>query len=205
MFPKPYKKSKEDSMNGKDLRRRQFLKYTAGSAAALWASSQLPSWVKGNQAFAADKPSYDILIQGGTVYDGTLRPPFIADIGIKGDKIKAIGTLDGKAIKIIQAKGFIVTPGFIDIHEHSDMMFTGSSFAGLADLADKNPATREELKGNYNALFQGVTTVVTGNCGGGFTDVTRWFKTLESMKFGTLFRTAIYGMNFLVRRVNRGN
>ena len=136
-------------------------------------------------AVASDEPAYDILIKGGTVYDGTLRPPFIADIGIKGDKITAIGTLDGKAIKIIQAKGFIVTPGFIDIHEHSDMRFTGSSFAGLADSADKNMTTREELKGNYNALFQGVTTVVTGNCGGGFTDVAQWFKTVESMQFGT--------------------
>ena len=37
-------------------------------------------------AVASDEPAYDILIKGGTVYDGTLRPPFIADIGIKGDK-----------------------------------------------------------------------------------------------------------------------
>jgi N-acyl-D-amino-acid deacylase len=136
-------------------------------------------------AVAADGPGYDILIKGGTVYDGTLKPPFIADIGINGDKITDMGNLEGKAVKVIQAKGFIVTPGFIDIHEHSDMMFTGSSFAGFAGLADKDPATREEMKGNYNALFQGVTTVVTGNCGGGFTDVAQWFKTVESMKFGT--------------------
>jgi N-acyl-D-aspartate/D-glutamate deacylase len=133
-------------------------------------------------AVASDEPAYDILIKGGTVYDGTLRPPFIADIGIKGDKITAIGTLDGKAIKIIQAKGFIVTPGFIDIHEHSDTVFTGSTSGSGAGLT---PVMQEELKGNYNALYQGVTTVVTGNCGMGITDTAKWFKTVESIKFGT--------------------
>ena len=152
----------------------------------LWTALFLPMPIDNYRtAVAADEPAYDILIKGGTIYDGTLRLPFIADIGIKGEKIKAIGHLDGKAIKIIQAQGFVVTPGFIDIHEHSDMRFIGSSFSVLADLADKDPATQEELKGNFNALFQGVTTVVTGNCGGGITDVAQWFKIVESMKFGT--------------------
>ncbi len=59
-------------------------------------------------AAASDELSYDILIKGGTVYDGTLRPPFIADIAVKGDRIADIGNLlNGKAKKIIYAKGFL--------------------------------------------------------------------------------------------------
>ena len=133
-------------------------------------------------AFASDGPSYDILIKGGTVYDGTLRPPFVADIAIKGDKITDIGDLKENAVKIIDAKGFIVTPGFIDIHEHSDMMFNQMPSGNTVNLT---PAMQEELKGNFNALFQGVTTVVTGNCGFSISDTATWLKTVESMKFGT--------------------
>lgn len=125
-----------------------------------------------------NEQAYDLIIQGGTIYDGSDRPPFVADIGIKEDKIVALGKLERQGARILAADGSIVTPGFIDIHEHSDMIFSG-------DLAALEPIDRTELEGNYNALFQGVTTVVTGNCGNSISDTAKWFDMVESMHFGT--------------------
>ena len=91
--------------------------------------------------------AYDLLIKDGLVVDGTGLAAFRADVGVKGDKIVAIGNLKGaQAGKTINAEGLIVSPGFVDTHTHYDAQFfwdpTGSS-----------------------SCYQGVTTVVTGNCG----------------------------------------
>lgn len=92
---------------------------------------------------------FDILIENGKIVDGTGNPWFYGDIGITGDTIVAIGDLSGKdAAKTIDARGFVVSPGFIDIHTHCD--------GGLG---------RPDTNANLNYLIQGVTTVVTGNCG----------------------------------------
>ena len=105
-------------------------------------------------AIAACRPSlpetiYDIIIQGGRIVDGTGKPGFTGDVGIVGDSIRAVGDLrKAKAKKIIPAAGLIVSPGFIDIHTHCDNGF------GV-----------DATKLNFNYLSQGVTTVVTGNCG----------------------------------------
>lgn len=124
------------------------------------------------------EPVYDVLIKGGKIFDGTLRPPFTADIAVTDDRIAAIGKIKGKAKKIIQAKGLIVVPGFIDIHEHSDGIF-GEDFPKMA------PEIQEEYKINANAVFQGVTTVVTGNCGQSPFDTRKWLATVDEMHFGT--------------------
>ncbi|MFQ6069974.1 MAG: amidohydrolase family protein [Candidatus Aminicenantales bacterium] len=93
--------------------------------------------------------NYDVLIRNGFVLDGSLNPPFKADLGIKEGKIERIGrSLRGKARKIIDARGLYVTPGFIDLHTHVDR---GMYF----------PENRACL----NYLTQGVTTVVVGQCG----------------------------------------
>ncbi len=64
---------------------------------------------------------YDILIMNGTVVDGTGNPGFTGDIGIKGDTIAEIGDLTEEiADKVIDAQGQVVSPGFIDMHNHSD-------------------------------------------------------------------------------------
>jgi N-acyl-D-aspartate/D-glutamate deacylase len=93
---------------------------------------------------------YDILIKNGKIYDGSLNPAFKADIAIKNDQIvKVARSINGTAERIIQAKGLMVSPGFIDMHTHvDDRMFY--------------PENRTCL----NFLKQGVTTVVIGQCGG---------------------------------------
>lgn len=90
---------------------------------------------------------FDLLIRGGTVIDGTRRPRFVADIGIVGDRIAAIGELaESTADAVVSAKGKIVAPGFIDSHTHDDQVLLSQPHMPFK-------------------ISQGVTTVVTGNCG----------------------------------------
>ncbi|MGZ8843915.1 MAG: N-acyl-D-amino-acid deacylase family protein [Pyrinomonadaceae bacterium] len=89
-------------------------------------------------------PSFDIIIKGGTLYDGTGRAPIRADIGIKGDRIAAIGNLSrATAPTIVDAKGLAVAPGFINMLAHSESSL----------IVD--PRSLSELK-------QGVTTQIFG-------------------------------------------
>src|SRR5262249_18290729 len=69
---------------------------------------------------------------------------------------------------ILDGTGLVVAPGFIDLHTHSDV-----------------PITKEETRGNLNYLIQGVTTVVTGNCGSGPVDVAEYLKKIDTGKAGT--------------------
>ncbi|MFT0545522.1 N-acyl-D-amino-acid deacylase family protein [Allopusillimonas ginsengisoli] len=93
--------------------------------------------------------SYDVIIHGGWIVDGTGEPRYRADIGIIDQKIFAIGDLNvhyAAAAHLIDAHQRVVAPGFIDVHGHDDLMFVARP--GL------------EWK-----TSQGVTTVIVGNCG----------------------------------------
>ena len=93
---------------------------------------------------ADDEKPFDILIKGGQVVDGTGNPWIRADVGIRGDRITAVGALnDAKATQIINARGLIVAPGFIDIHSHSDFLL----------FKDGNAESK---------IRQGVTTEILG-------------------------------------------
>ena len=92
---------------------------------------------------------YDLIIKNGLIYDGTGSAPFAADIAISDEKIVKIGPLDKEAKNTIDATGKIVTPGFVDIHTHYDGQVTWDPYL--------RPST-----------YHGVTTVVMGNCGVGF-------------------------------------
>jgi N-acyl-D-amino-acid deacylase len=91
--------------------------------------------------------TYDLLIRGGTVVDGSGLPGFRADVGIVGDRLAAIGDLKGEAAKqTIDAEGKIVAPGFIDAHTHMDAQVFWDPIG-------------------TNSCWHGVTSVVMGNCG----------------------------------------
>ena len=69
----------------------------------------------------AQSQRFDVLIKGGRLIDGTGAPARLADVGIKDDIIVALGDLnDAVADNIIEADGLVVSPGFIDMHSHSD-------------------------------------------------------------------------------------
>src|SRR2546425_11243375 len=77
--------------------------------------------VQGQPRSTSKPQSFDIIIRGGTLYDGTGRPPIKADVGIKGDRIAAVGNLGrATAPTIVDAKGLAVAPGFINMLSHSE-------------------------------------------------------------------------------------
>ncbi|MDQ2665597.1 MAG: amidohydrolase family protein [Gemmatimonadota bacterium] len=94
----------------------------------------------------AQDSTLDVLIVNGRVLDGTGNPEMRADVGIRGDRIVAIGKLAGmRARRTIDARGLYVTPGFIDIHSHAD-----AALAGDDSIA----------RGAPNLVTQGITTVL---------------------------------------------
>ena len=108
-------------------------------------------------AQGARSDRFDLLITGGRILDGTGNPWFYADVGIRGGKVAEIGRLAGRdAGRVIDAKGRIVAPGFIDIHSHAD---DGATPRG--GFRDPDPSRRAAP----NLVTQGVTTVVVNQDG----------------------------------------
>src|SRR6476660_2719567 len=63
---------------------------------------------------------YDLLIRNGLILDGTGGAPFVGDVGLVGERIEAMGALPGPALRTLDANGYAVAPGFIDMHSHTD-------------------------------------------------------------------------------------
>lgn len=107
---------------------------------------------------------FDIILKNGKIIDGAGNPWFYGDIGIVKDKIVKIGDLSkDKAKKVIDVTGLIVAPGFIDVHTH-------------IEGDEKKTPTAD------NFIYDGVTTVITGNCGSSEIDLKKYFKFLDSLK-----------------------
>jgi len=123
------------------ISRRKFLQNSAvaGAALGLGFSNPLKAKVSGSASF-------DVLIKNGLIYTGDGRAPIQGDLGIKDGRIAAIGNLGDTANQIVQATGRIVTPGFIDIHSHTDTNLF-------------------ECPAGDSKLYQGVTTESGGTCG----------------------------------------
>jgi N-acyl-D-aspartate/D-glutamate deacylase len=112
---------------------------------------------------------FDTIIKNGTIFDGSGEPGFPGDVGIKGDTIVEIGDLSARtAARTIDAEGMVVSPGFIDTHTHAD--------EGLGESGSN---------ANLNYLNQGVTTVVTGNCGDGTFEIAKTKADWEERGIGT--------------------
>ncbi len=119
-------------------------------------------------------PTYDIVIRNGRIVDGSGNPWYVADVGIKDGRIAAIGRLckgaECPAKRTLDAKGLVVAPGFIDVHTHVE--------SGIPRIPTAD-----------NYLFDGVTSIITGNCGGSETDLDKFFGGLRgriSINLGTL-------------------
>lgn len=91
----------------------------------------------------------DLVLRGGTVVDGTGAPPFVGDVAVSGGRIAEVGTDLAQGREEIDARGKLVTPGFVDVHTHYDGQATWD----------------ERLE---PSSWHGVTTAVIGNCGVGF-------------------------------------
>jgi N-acyl-D-aspartate/D-glutamate deacylase len=89
---------------------------------------------------------FDVVISGGTIVDGTGQPRTSGDVAIAGGWIAAVGTVDGRGRREIDASGLVVCPGFIDLHTHYDAQYTWDPYA-------------------TSSIWHGITTTVIGNCG----------------------------------------
>ncbi len=125
----------------KNISRREFIR--TSSKAGLFIGLAGTNLLRGSS-----NENFDLIIQNGTVVDGIGNKEFRADIGISGEYIKRVGNLqNAKAETVIDASNRIVSPGFIDIHTHTDTEIL------------INPKAESKIR-------QGVTTELGGNCGG---------------------------------------
>ncbi len=98
---------------------------------------------------------YDLLIRGASIIDGTGKPTFTGDVGVVGEQIAALSAhLEGEAGQVIEAHGMVVAPGFIDAHTHDDVVVLRRAVV-------------------LPKIYQGITTLVIGNCGFGVAPTTQ--------------------------------
>lgn len=131
---------------------------------------------------------FDVLIKNGTIYDGTGNAWYRADIGVQNGRIVRIGQLgQSTAGTVIDASGLAVAPGFIDVHGHIE--------SGIINTPSAD-----------NYIYDGVTTVITGNCGSSEENIADFFRRTDSLKTSINIAT-LYGhntvRNAVMQRENR--
>jgi N-acyl-D-amino-acid deacylase len=129
----------------------------------LWVAMPLPVW--GQPA----SERYETVLLGGSIHRGDGSEPFIGHVAIRDGKIAAIiPDAAPKGEMEIDCSGMVISPGFIDLHNHSD-----------------DPILKRDTRANANYLLQGCTTIVTGNCGGGHVDVKKYLAAVDRDGAGT--------------------
>jgi N-acyl-D-amino-acid deacylase len=127
---------------------------------------------------------FDLILRGGRVIDGTGNPSIMADVAVKDGRIVQVGRVDGAAEVEIDARGLVVAPGFIDVHTHSESV-----------------ASTPKAE---NFIRMGVTSIVTGNCGGSAENVREFFERIE--RTGVALNVAtLYGHNTARREAMGGS
>jgi len=130
----------------------------------------------------AASAQYDVLIRNARVLDGAGNPWFHADVAVKDGRIAAVGRLGQvQSARIIDARERVLAPGFIDVHTHVE-------------------GAVERVPRGDNYLLDGVTTIVTGNCGGSEVKLAEWFASLEQRGLG-LNLASLIGHNSVRREV----
>jgi len=167
------------------ISRRNFLKTSALAGAALSLTFPNPLQALSNPLRAKVKgaASFDILIKNGLIYSGDGRPPISGDLGIKEGAIAAIGNLGDTADEVVDATGLAVSPGFIDIHTHTDTNLL-------------------QCPAGDSRIFQGITTDVGGNCGDSpfpYSDA-EWQERNWEVRFGFPFWRHIDGFYHALRK-----
>jgi N-acyl-D-amino-acid deacylase len=125
---------------------------------------------------------YDLIVRNARVIDGSGNPWFRADVAVKDGRIAYMGRLpEATADKIVDAADRVLTPGFIDVHTHIE--------GGI-----------EKVPSAENYVRDGVTSVVTGNCGGSKIGLGEWFAELEKLGLG-LNVASLIGHNSVRREI----
>ncbi len=135
--------------------KRVFLKYIIVCFSLFFFSCFYPT--------AAESLHFNLVLKNGLIVDGSGKPPFKADVGILNGKISKIGDLSlSETDRSVDVSGLVVAPGFVDILCHNDLLWT--------------------LQEQENAIREGVTSGLAGNCGFSILDVQKNLKKLEKHK-----------------------
>jgi N-acyl-D-aspartate/D-glutamate deacylase len=156
--------------------------FGAGVLVGVLATAAATAWAQGEGTSAANSSASngpaaageavavqaDVVLRGGTIYDG-VRDGFVGDVAIYKGRIVGVGAVRYAGNPyFVDCAGLVVAPGFIDLHNHSDRPIVA-------------PATRA----NVNYLTQGCTTIVTGNCGFGPVEVGKYYDEIDRHGAGT--------------------
>ena len=153
----------------------------AATALLIWATAGAVRFGLDGESAAAQTPAYDLVIRNARVVDGTGNPWFRADVALRGGRVARIGRISAdEGRSVLDARGMILAPGFIDVHTHAEGIY--------------NQPEAE------NFVRMGVTSLVTGNCGSSTTNVGQFLGRMKERPLAVNLATLV-GHNSVRERV----